>query len=421
MRPLFPGCLALFAAFGCTPRGAPERPPAALAVRHLDAPAQPGSGQPNLAVAADGSVLLSWIEPAGDGAHALRYSVLGSGGAWSPPRTIAQGSGWFVNWADFPAMSALPDGTLFAHWLAKSGPGTYAYDVRLARSVDGGGTWSAPVVPHRDGTQTEHGFVSLAPWDGASVGVVWLDGRQTAGVGHGEHAAPAAAMSLMHSTLDRGGRLGPETVLDERVCDCCQTDAARADGAVVVVYRDRSDTEVRDLSVVRFAGGQWSKPRPLADDGWQINGCPVNGPAIDASGRAVAVAWFTAPQDKARVRVAFSADAGERFGAPIVVDDERPLGRVDVVLREPHTALVSWLAQGTEGTTLRVREVRDDGWRGDPLTVAVSSAARSSGFPRMASSRGQVILAWRDAAEPPRVRTARLEAGLSAGPPGPAR
>ena len=151
----------------------------------------------------------------------------------------------------------------------------------------------------------------MTPWGAREMGLVWLDGR-------------AAAMSLVHTTLDAEGRLGPETALDARVCDCCQTDAAVADGATVVVYRDRSDTEVRDMSVVRFAGGRWSEPRPVAHDGWEIDGCPVNGPAIAAAGRRVAVAWFTAANDKSQVKVAFSSDSGETFGAPIAVDDGRP-------------------------------------------------------------------------------------------------
>jgi len=172
-----------------------------------------------------------------------------------------------VNWADFPSLAALPDGTLFAHWLAKSGPGTFAYDVRVTRSRDGGRTWSEPITPHRDGTLTEHGFVSMSPASGQAMGLVWLDGRRTAGTAHEGHGGAQAEMSLVHSTLDREGRLGPEKILDGRVCDCCQTDAAVAEGATVVVYRDRSEKEVRDMSVVRFVDGRWSEPRPLADDG----------------------------------------------------------------------------------------------------------------------------------------------------------
>lgn len=379
-----------------------------LAVRQLDAPAAPGSGQPNLAVAPDGRVLLSWIEPAGEAGHRLRFAARPKGGAWSAPATIAQGRDWFVNWADFPSLGVLADGTLFAHWLARGGPGTYAYDVHVTASRDAGSSWSTPVVPHRDGTQTEHGFVSMTAWAPRTMGLVWLDGRKTAGASHDGHDSSRAEMALLHSTLDAEGRLGPEAVLDQRVCDCCQTDAAVADGATVVVYRDRSDGEVRDISVVRFSGGRWSEPRKLARDGWEINGCPVNGPAIAAAGRQVAVAWFTAADEKPRVSVAFSADAGETFGPPVGVDGGRPLGRVDVVFLAEGVALVSWLEQGPKGAELRVQRMSPRGRIGEALSVADSSSARSSGFPRMVGSGAEVILAWRDAASPPRVRTAIL-------------
>jgi hypothetical protein len=215
-------------------------------------------------------------------------------------------------------------------------------------------------------------------------------------------------MSLMHTTLDGDGRLGPETVLDDRVCDCCQTDTVRADDATVVVYRDRSDKEIRDMSVVRFVDGRWSAPQPLARDGWEINGCPVNGPAIAAAGSNVCVVWFTAAGGTPRVKAAFSADAGASFGSPVVVDDGRPLGRVDVVVLDDGGALVTWLEQTEKGTVLRARRIAPDATRGKALTIADSSAARSSGFPRMVRSQDEVTTAWRDAADPPRVRTAAI-------------
>ena len=378
-------------------------------VRELPSAAIAGSGQPSLAVASDGRVLLSWIEPVAGKGHRLRFAARAKGAsAWSEPLTVAEGANWFVNWADFPSLASLPDGTLFAHWLEKSGAGTYAYDVRVTTSHDGGQSWSRPITPHRDGTQTEHGFVSMVPWSAREMGIVWLDGRKTAGAAHGDHGAAKAEMSLAHTTLGSDGRLGVETVLDGRVCDCCQTDAALADGAVVVVYRDRSEKEVRDMSVVRFVQGRWSEPQPLARDGWEINGCPVNGPAIAARGAKVAAAWFTMAGGKARLNAAFSADSGGTFGDPIPVDDGQPLGRVAVVVLEDGAALVSWLEQADKGAELRVRRVTADGARGKSLKVAGASAARSSGFPRMVASGGEVILAWRDAAEPPKVWTAVL-------------
>lgn len=399
--------LLLLSVTGCQ-RDVGRAPAARIVVREIESPAGPGSGEPSLTLGPDGHVLLTWIEPAGDKRHVLRYASRGEGGTWSPAHSVAQGTNWFVNWADFPSMASLPDGTLFAHWLARSGPGTYAYDVRVAISKDSGRSWSDSLVPHRDATQTEHGFVTMTPWSPGQMGIVWLDGRKTAKADHSGDGHGQAEMSLLHTTIGRDGRLGAETVLDGRVCDCCQTDSVQAEGAVVVVYRDRTDKEVRDMSVVRFVDGRWSEPRPLSHDGWEINGCPVNGPAIAASGKNVAVAWFAAPNEKAAVKVTFSTDSGANFGPPIVVAASRPLGRVDVAMLDHDVALVSWLEQGEKSARLRVRRIPSSGTPDEPITVAESSGARSSGFPRMLRAGAEVVMAWRDAADPPKVRTAAL-------------
>lgn len=389
----------LAAATGCgePPKAAPEP---AQAVE-LETPSRPDSGEPDLTVAPDGSVLLSWIEPAGEGGVALRYSRREPGGEWSTPRTVATGDDWFVNWADFPSLATLPDGTLLAHWLRKSGPGTFAYDVQLAVSRDAGATWSEPLVPHRDGTESEHGFVSMAPEAGDRMGVAWLDGRNTVGEEDG-------ATALMFASVTAAGDVREEVLLDPRVCDCCQTGMARTDRGLLVVYRDRTESEMRDISYVRSDGERWSEPRTLFPDGWEIHGCPVNGPSVAARDSRVAVAWFTAPDAEGRVNVIQSEDGGQTWGAPVRVDDGEPIGRVQVVLLENGEALVTWLEVDESGTHLALRRLGNDGGLGPALRVAESSASRSSGFPRLAVSGQEVVFAWSDSAEPPRVRTAVL-------------
>ena len=400
---------------------APGRDGAAAAIADIDSlpsPAGPGSGEPNLATAADGRVYLTWLEPAADSAHALRVAALDPAtGRWSEPAIIAQGKRFFVNWADFPSLEAFPDGRLAAHWLQRSGAGKYAYDVRIAQSVDGGRTWSDAVIPHRDGTETEHGFASLFPV-GDSLGAVWLDGRKfatAAAPASGAHAA-RAEMTLRYTTVARDGGLGAEQVLDERICDCCQTSSAPLpNGGRIVVYRDRSAEEIRDISAVRFLDGAWTPPVRVHADDWHIAACPVNGPAVDARGDRVVVAWFTGARDTARVLVAFSSDGGATFGPPSRVDGGSPAGRVDVTIDSAGGALVSWIERsGGESAEVRVRGVRAPASgrvaMSEPVTVATSSAARASGFPRMVRSDDQVILAWTSpgiAGASPGVRVAR--------------
>jgi hypothetical protein len=400
----------------------------------LDPPAAPGAASPHLAPDGSGSgaLLLSWLEPqaaAGGGGtpgHRLRFARFADG-RWSEPRTVATGTDFFANWADLPAVVRMGDGSLAAHWLAKTGAGTYDYGIRLARSGDGGATWIPAGVLHDDGEDRggagEHGFVSWLP-EGTGLRAFWLDGRETAaGVGlegghHGGHEdLGGGAMTLRTARLEPTPAI-PAAVavteparLDGRVCDCCQTDAAVTSLGPLVVYRDRSNGgEVRDIAARYRTAAGWSAPVAVGRDGWQIAGCPVNGPAVAADGARVAVAWFTGADPGARVRIAFSGDGGASFGPPAEVDADAPLGRVDLVLSAAGEAVVGWLARGTakDRAGLRLRRVAPDGRAGDPFTVAATGAARSSGFPRLARSGDRLVLAWVDDAAPSRLRAVAL-------------
>ena len=354
----------------------------------MEAPAGPGSGQPHLFVDPGGRVGLSWIEPVDSTRDAFRYAPF-DGTAWSEPHTIATGTDWFVNWADVPSLRPLPDGRHVAHYLESSGPGVFAYDVRIAQTA-ADGTWQPAITPHRDGTPTEHGFVSLLPWQG-DVLAVWLDGRQMDPDAGGHGGGP---MTLRSALLTSDGQVEQATLLDDRVCECCPTSAVRTADGALVAYRNRSENEIRNIGLIRFDGTQWSDPYLLHDDGWQIDGCPVNGPALDADGARVVAAWFTAPNGSPRVQAAFSDDSSQRFGEPIVVDDNRPTGRVDAVLLDDGSALVSWIGADANGSALRIRRVRADGTAEPPRTVATVSRSRSTGMPRMVRTDNRVYWAW---------------------------
>ncbi len=379
----------------------------ALTIRASDSPANGDSREPDLYATEDGRIILSWVEKIGEKRYALRTAARDASG-WSEARTVAEGENWFVNWADFPSVIALHDGSLAAHWLVKRGTGTYAYDVNIARSKDGGKTWSKPVVPHLDGTKTEHGFVSLIPLPDGRVGAIWLDGRNLKDVkDEDEHTALSESMTLRYAAIDAEGKLSDEAQLDDRVCECCQTSAALTSEGAIAVYRDRSPAEVRDIYSVRARGdGSWESPRPVRADNWEINGCPVNGPSVAADGRRVAVAWFTGANDAPKVNLAFSEDAGATFAGPIQVDDGEATGRVDIVLLPDGSALVCWMSGTAEGGAIKVRRIQADGALREVAVIAKTDISRSSGFPRMARLGDEVHFAWTEFGKPSRVRTA---------------
>jgi hypothetical protein len=377
-----------------------------LVIRSTESPATGDSREPELTTTQDGRVILNWVEKMDSERYALRAAVLDQRG-WSEPLTVSQGENWFVNWADFPSVIALKDGSLAAHWLVRSGAAKYAYDVNISRSRDGGRSWSKPLVPHRDNTQTEHGFVSLIPLPDGRLGAIWLDGRNMKDMQEtDEHAPAAASMTLRYAVADSEGNLSEETQLDERVCECCQTSAALTSSGPIAVYRDRSPSEVRDIYIVRQVNGSWATPQPVVADNWQINGCPVNGPAVSADGTRVVVAWFSSPAGVPRVKVTFSQDAGATFGPAIQVDDGENVGRVDALLLPDGSALVCWLSGTVDGGQIKVRRVHANGVVGPAAVIAQTDISRSSGFPRMARLGDEVHFAWTEFGNPARVRTA---------------
>ena len=383
--------LAACAAESPAPPAPAATPPRGdAAVEELTSPAAEGA-EPFVFAAREG-ILLSWLEPVPGGEFfALRFSRYRDG-TWSAAKTIVQRNDLFVNWADFPSIVEDEKGTLFAHWLQKSGAGTYAYDVRMATSNDGGSTWSEPFLLNRDGKQAEHGFVSLAPLPGGGVGATWLDGRNMAGGGH-EEGHDAGDMTIRYAVVEASGAIQSDVELDPRTCECCATGMAIAPSGPVIVYRDRSPDEIRDISYVRQTPTGWTRPAPVREDGWKIAGCPVNGPQIDASGERLAIAWFAVTKEMPRVFLAFSSDGGATIGNPIIVDDGKPAGRVDVLMLDGDAAVVTWLEQTPAGAELRARRVSPSGVE-PSVKIADTTTARGTGFARIARSGPDVFFAW---------------------------
>lgn len=375
---------------------------AAGSIAEIPPPAGVGGAEPFLS-SSHGSLLLSWMEPAeGKDGMALRFARL-QNGTWSAPRTIATRDDFFVNWADFPSIVEDASGVLFVHWLQKSAKGSYTYDVVMTTSKDGGATWRRPFLLNRDGKRNEHGFVTLAPLASGGVGAAWLDGRNM------PEGKEAGDMTLRYATVRANGEIGGEVQLDARTCECCTTGMDMSAGKPVIGYRDRSPEEVRDIAVVRKTAKGWSAPRVLHPDGWKIEGCPVNGPQVAASGSRVAIAWFTGAADRPHVYLSFSDDRGATFSQPVLVDDGKPVGRVDVVMLDGETAVVTWSEQTAAGAELRARRIPRTGKSDSAIKVADSSTARAAGFARAASIGRDVYVAWTEqSAAMKRIHVARL-------------
>lgn len=366
-------------------------------LEEINTPTPTSAEAPSLAIMPDGRVLMSWIETDGSVYAAVKTAVL-DGSDWSQPVTVVEGDDLFINYADFPSVAALPDGTLAINWLRMNGDSYFAYDTSISLSRDDGATWDAGIVPHRDGTVRQHGFVSMVPDGSGGLIAMWLDGRNhDSGDSQGAAEAEGDAMQLRATTLASDGALSEEILLDDRTCTCCQTTAvALDDGTVLLAYRDRTENEIRDISLVRRVDDVWSEPVGISGDGWEISGCPVNGPAIDAHGSRVALVWFTAANDIPTVKMAFSDDRGASFGAPMGIDLGAPFGGVDVVQLSDGSALFSWVERTAAGEVVLVcRATPTDGCDA-PVALTLVRTGRTIGFPRMVATDSDVWIAWNE-------------------------
>ncbi len=376
-------------------------------VVEFDNPGSQLGSEPNIHLTKDGLILLSWIQVFDNKNSKLFLSTLDEKKLiWSEPILIAEGTDWFVNWADFPSITSFGENSLAAHYLDKSADDTYAYNVKLTISNDNGLTWDNAIIPHRDSTNTEHGFVSKVALDDNKLLSVWLDGRKYA---YSEQdSLIAKEMTLRSAIMDTNSEIISEFEIDDRVCDCCQTDSAMTQNGPIVVYRDRTKKEIRDIYYVRFTNNKWTEPKPVHTDGWSIFGCPVNGPAISTLNNNVAVAWFTKANDNPKIKVSFSNSNGEIFNTPIEVDHYQPSGRVDIELLEDGSAMVSWLDNIDGIAIIRLQRIYSDGSKDPTFNVSESSESRSSGFPRMVIKNDHAYLTWTNSGDTLTVRTMRV-------------
>jgi len=377
---------SLFLLAGCSETPVPFEP------QLVDVPAGVPATGPRISGDEATGLVLSWMEQDDTGAS-LHYARL-EDGTWSDANVVVDGVDMFVNWADMPSVQPVGAGRLAAHWLQMSADMTYAYDVVFTQSADDGQSWSEPIRPHSDGTPTEHGFVSMFS-DGSRTGLVWLDGRKM--VNEVTDDPVASGMTLRAAFVDKNQNVEQEQLVDELICDCCQTDIAVASSGPVAVYRDRSTAEIRDIFVTRHVDGQWLTGKPVASDNWEIPGCPVNGPSIVAGGDFVAVAWFTGSGGRPVVKLSVSNDSGETFGEPFEVADGSVLGRVGLVHLGKGAVAVSWLQSGAVGShDVAVRKI-EAGAAGSVHIVAQNAGSFS--VPQIALAGEDLIFVWTETEE----------------------
>ena len=367
-------------AFSCTSEG--------VIIEEIPFLHENSNAQPSL-VYRNSSLSLSWVSFNEQKKASLNLSRF-TDGKWTKPQTIATGSDWFVNWADFPT-HAINGNLILTSYLKKSASGTYNYDVVLSLQKLSGEKIKEDFILHSDGVKSEHGFVSIIPNDNNGFYVTWLDGRNTVEKKLDGHHKP---MTIRFAEITAGGGVINESELDSATCDCCQTSIAANKNGPIVVYRDRDKKEVRDIYITRQINGAWEAPSPVHKDGWIINGCPVNGPKVAVNSNNLAVSWFTVSNENPIVNLSFSKSNGDSFGTPIKINDHDAIGRVDVAFLNEQEVIVSYMEGDDVGTYLRIKKVSIDGKVSEPITISKIDGGRNTGVPQLEIFNSEIFIVW---------------------------
>ena len=346
------------------------------------------NAQPSL-VSSNGSLSLTWISTDKDMNASLNFRQF-EDEEWTNPQTLAIGSDWFVNWADFPT-HAISGNQVLTSYLKKSASGTYTYDVFLNLQKLSGKKIKEDFILNTDGFKAEHGFVSIVANNNEGFFITWLDGRNTLDKEvDGDHKP----MTIRFAEITNAGDIINEIELDSSVCDCCQTSITHTDKGPLVVYRDRSEKEVRDIYVTRSVDDVWETPIPVHNDGWVIYGCPVNGPKVVSNSNDVAVSWFTVSEGMPAVNLAFSEFYGSSFGEPIKINDHSAIGRVDIAFLNDEEVLISYMEGDDVGTYLRIKKVSINGKVSEPITISKIDSGRNTGVPQLEILDNEIFIVW---------------------------
>jgi hypothetical protein len=228
-----------------------------------------------------------------------------------------------------PAGATLPQ--VVVAWNAKD-QGT---EIKIARSRDFGKTFAAPVSLQAAGAAGDRGWHALTIDAQGLAHVVWLDHRglaeakaaagAAASAGHAGHEAAAldgvamAMKSRLHYAT-YGDRATPEQMLAPGVCYCCKTALAPTAKGVLATWRHVYDGNMRDMAFALLGTpGAAAAPPRISADGWSINGCPDDGPAlaVDAGDRVHAIWPTVIPGDEpvGALFYASKAASAAAFGA----------------------------------------------------------------------------------------------------------
>ncbi len=295
-----------------------------------------------------------------------------------------------------PKIAVAADGTVHVTWtvsLAKPFTG----HVRYSRSTDGGASFSPPVTVNDDRSEISHRFDALAV-QGDRVVLAWLDARDRKAAEADGRKFSGSSLYYAVST-DGGANFAANRRAAQGACECCRLSIAWQDKEPVVLWRHVFPDNIRDFALIALDGN--SAPRRVSDDQWHIAGCPHHGGDLAADGQGgLHLAWFT--QGRTRQGLFYRRLDGERETLPLPFGDDEAQAGHPAILVQGRRVTLAWREFDGRAYGIRVMHSADRGetWSA-PRQVAVSGGAAD--YPLLLDRAGHASLVWNTEAEGLRV------------------
>lgn len=295
-----------------------------------------------------------------------------------------------------PAIAVARDGTVLLSW-TRSLPQKYSGDIRFARSTDGGRRFTEPITLNDDGRITSHRFNSMAIDGTGRVAILWLDARDRDAAR--ERGGTFAGVSVyVARSSDNGARFDANRKLAEHTCECCRTALAWTADGPAALWRNLYGANTRDFALGNLDTG---KVRRATDDAWRIDACPHHGGglAVDGAG-TLHLVWFT--QGQTRQGLFYKRIANGVESRPMPIGSPAAQAGHATVAAAGNTVLIGWREFDGRAYAAQAMYSIDGGatWS-VPQRLAESSGAADYPLPLTDGKRAMVV--WSSAAEGVRI------------------
>jgi len=267
--------------------------------------------------------------------------------------------------------------------------GLQPWTTYLSVSEDRGQHFSTP-EPLSDQARVANSFQTVLALDAKNrLHAFWHDERGVAN--------EASGNAIFHSVRDAGGKfIESNRKVVDGICSCCRLAADfDADGQPVLLFRNVYPGNIRDheLLKARSDGSGWTGARVSVDD-WQIEACPVHGPAlaIGPNGR-YHIAWFTQGRVRQGLFYANSSDHWQHFSNPMPLGDMKKLPSHPDVIALGQRVILTWEEFDGVKTQIMAMQSQDGGRTWSQAKPAAESASESD-YPFLLTNGQAIFVSW---------------------------